>query len=131
VAVACATQRGSRTSWTSLVHHWVVCHKAMAGDRKYIKRFLAIRYEDFVRDPDAVLAEVLDLIGLAPSREAVEGVRPDINRKYFDFWGGTRNPLRILDRLIAERRFEESVRMFGYSLRDLDVLERPLDLAIS
>jgi Sulfotransferase family len=120
-AVACATQKWSRTPWTSLVHHWVVTHETMATDSEHVPSVSVIRYEDFVADPDGVLAAVFHSVGLPPN-PAGEEVRTEINQRYLDFWRGTRNPLRVLDRRIAVGRFEQRARRFGYSLRSLEVL---------
>jgi hypothetical protein len=119
-AVACATQKWSRTPWTSLVHHWVVTHETMADDGERVSPVTVLRYEDFVADPDAALARIFASVGLPPS-PAGEEVRPDINERYFDFWRGTRNPLRVLDRRVAVSRFDARVRRFGYSLGTLAV----------
>jgi hypothetical protein len=121
-AVACATQKWSRTPWTSLVHHWVACHQTMRADSSKVVRVSTIRYEDFVADPDGVLDGVFATVGLSPQR-AGEEVRSGINERYFADWSATRNPARVIDRRLAVARFEASVREFGYSLRDLDVLE--------
>jgi hypothetical protein len=123
-AVACATQKWSRTPWTSLVHHWVVTHETMRTDSAGVSPVTIVRYEDFVRNPDETLARIFASVGLPP-HGAGEEVRSDINDRYFRAWSGTRNPLRMIDRRLAVSRFEESAREFGYSLTDLEMLERP------
>jgi Sulfotransferase family len=123
-AVACATQKWSRTPWASLVHHWVAAHETMVLDSEAVAPVIILRYEDFVADPERELAAVFEAVGLPP-HPVGEEVRQDINRRYFALWRGTRNPLRVLDRRIATSRFDGAVRPFGYSLRDVDILERP------
>ena len=121
-AVACATQKWSRTPWTSLIHHWIVTHETMTRDSGEVSPVTILRYEDFVADPDRALARVFESVGLT-AHPAGEDVRRDINERYFDFWRTTRNPLRMLDRRTAVRRFESSARRFGYSLADLTVTD--------
>ncbi len=53
IAVACATQKWSWTSYTALIDHWLVCHELMVEDARHLPQLLLIRYEDFVADPDA------------------------------------------------------------------------------
>ena len=132
-AVACATQKWARTrnlgnavrrsTWTALIHHWVACHETMRSDSRLVGQVAVVRYEDFVRDPDDVLADIFTMVGLAP-HAAGEEVRADINGHYFADWRSNRNPLRALDRSVAVARFETAVRGFGYSLRDLKSLDR-------
>jgi len=132
-AVACATQKWAltrnlrnavgRSTWTALIHHWVACHETMRSDSRQVGRVTIVRYEDFVRDPDGVLADIFSKVGLAP-HPAGEEVRADINGRYFAAWRSNRNPVRVLDRSVAAARFETSVRGFGYSLRDLESLDR-------
>jgi hypothetical protein len=98
------------------VHHWVVCHEIMREDSQRVQRVTIVRYEDFVRSPDDVLATIFATVGLAP-HPAGEQVRPGINDAYFKTWRTSRNPLRVLDRAIAARRFNTAVETFGYSLR--------------
>ena len=133
-AVACATQKWAltrnlrnavgRSTWTSLIHHWVACHETMRSDGRQVARLTIVRYEDFVRDPDGVLADIFAMVGLAP-HPAGEEVRADINAGYFAAWRSNRNPARVLDRSVAAARFETAVRRFGYSLRDLEPLRGP------
>jgi hypothetical protein len=131
VAVACATQKWAvtrhlrngmaRATWTALIHHWVACHRTMLADGPSVQRLFLVRYEDFVRDPDAVLARVYARLGVPPA-PAGEEVRSHVNDRYLALWHRTRNPLRVLDRAIATARFDGFVQQFGYSLRDIDAL---------
>jgi hypothetical protein len=127
VAVACATQKWSHTSWTTLIHHWVVAHEIMLADSGHVSRVHVIRYEDFVRAPDEALDPVWSMLGL-PSQPAGESVRSDVNRSYFDRWSTTRNPVRLLDRRRAAR-YDQAVRRFGYSVRDLAFTVRDMPCA--
>ena len=66
IAVACATQKWSWSSYTSLVEHWLVCHELLVSDARHLPSVLVIRYEDFVADPDETLAEAQRYAGLDP-----------------------------------------------------------------
>jgi hypothetical protein len=123
-AVACATQKWSRTPWTALVHHWVCAHETMIADAARVSPVTIVRYEDFVAEPDATLATIYASVGLAP-HPAGEAVRRDINDRYLSFWRSTHNPLRMIDRRIATERFDEAVRGYGYTLRGVETLQRP------
>ena len=101
---------------------WVACHETMRSDSRQVGQVTIVRYEDFVRDPDGVLADIFAMVGLAP-HPAGEDVRADINGRYFAAWRNNRNPVRVLDRSVAAARFETSVREFGYSLRDLELID--------
>jgi hypothetical protein len=117
IAVACATQKWSWTSYTSLIEHWLVCHETMLEDAEHVDELLILRYEDFVADPDAQLHRVFELAGLEPHRSGLT-VRTGINDRYFERFAARRwNPWKRFDADRALRRFEERVSRFGYSLR--------------
>jgi hypothetical protein len=119
VAVAYATQKWSKTSLGSLLRHWLVCHEAFERDRPALRRVLCLSYEDFAQRPDEVLVAICKFLGVAPFSHQ-QKILSDVNDKYFSmwrqekdrFWGGLRTSRAI-------RFYEERVRRFGYSLRDL------------
>lgn len=120
IAVAYATRKWSKTPLYSLLRHWLVCHELMEEDRKRLKRVLVIRYEDFVREPNAHLSRIFAFLGVEPRATTLD-VAPDINGKYFSRWLARRNsPLTRFYMSFLERRFEQQIARFGYSLRDLD-----------
>jgi hypothetical protein len=125
IAVACATQKWSWTSYTSLVEHWLVCHERLEQDALHLPRLHVLRYEDFVTEPDARLAGVYRFLGLEPMPSGLT-VQMTINEAYFTRWAGNRwNPLKRYDADRAVERFEERVSRFGYSMREPARLSRP------
>jgi Sulfotransferase family len=118
IAVACATQKWSWTTYTSLVEHWLVCHEHLERDASHLAHLLVLRYEEFVADPDARLAEAYRFIGIDPQPSGLT-VRDTINEAYFTRWEANRwNPLKRYDTDRAVERFEERVNRFGYSMRE-------------
>ncbi|HUZ84420.1 MAG TPA: sulfotransferase [Gaiellales bacterium] len=116
IAVACATQKWSWTSYTSLIEHWLVCHETLLADLPHVERLMVIRYEDFVASPDSVLAEAFGFVGVAP-RPSGLAVRADVNDAYFRRFRSNRwNPLKRFDTDRARDRMTDRVARFGYSL---------------
>lgn len=121
VAVAYATRKWNRRPIASHVRHWVHAHRLLADDLPHLDRSLVVRYEEFVRDPQAVVARVWDILGLEIIPVS-PGVRADANDRYFARWQRAPDPLRRMHRSMLVRRFEADVGEFGYSLRDLDAV---------
>jgi hypothetical protein len=97
---------------------WVHAHRLFASDAPHLDEQIVVRYEDFVRDPQAVVERVWDVLGLPPDRVAGD-VDADGNRRYFERWQRGRDPFRRTHRELLTRRFERAVLEFGYSLRDV------------
>jgi Sulfotransferase family len=112
--VALATEKWSKTSLSSLLRHWLVCHRIFEEDRPHLARVLVASYERLAQDPASCLAGVQAFLGLAP-RPTEPDVRSDGNLPYVERWRqlGLRGALLRL-------RFERAIEPFGYSLRDLD-----------
>jgi hypothetical protein len=119
VAVSLATQKWSKTSLTSLLEHWVVCHRTFASDRPRLARIHVVAYEDLVARPQPTLDGVYGFLGLESRRSATD-IRPGANAAYFARWrelsGG---PVGRIRARRLERRFEADVEPFGYSLVNL------------
>jgi len=134
IAVSCATEgwtaaargpgaklRRGPLAWTKtgdLLRHWLVAHRALAGDRPFIRDLTVVRYEDLVERPARELSRIHRLLGVNDS-EASLPVRGGINDAYFDRWERRRrHPLTrpYIARLID--RYEGAVNEFGYSLRE-------------
>ncbi len=120
VAVSYATRKWSRTTLRSLIRHWLTCHEIFEEDRKHLSRVLVLKYEDFVREPDATLAGIYAFLGLEP-RPTTLPISTGVNRKYFQRWNRSRDNL-LLRRYIRGlvEQYETRVSRFGYSLEDLD-----------
>lgn len=117
MAVACATQRWSRTSLHELVNHWVYAHELFENDRRHLEHVLVLRYEEFVAAPEQAFEQIYEFLGVpycAPSLQ----VRSDVNRKYFARWEKIQRG--YVSRYYADelvRCFESRANHFGYSLR--------------
>jgi hypothetical protein len=120
IPVSYATHRWRwKHSLRTLVRHWVVAHEIYRDDSAHVERLLEVRFEDFVRDPDAVLARIYRFVGIE-SRETDLEVRPDANEAYFRRWRAEGRTLRgRLSNSRIRRELEERVNAFGYSLEDL------------
>lgn len=141
IPTALATQKwdpGTRPHL--LVGHWLRAHELFAEDVPRIRRLHVLRYEDIVADPDGELGRVFAFLGLddpGVGRARGEGVNVDnfqsdrtlrtgVNGKYFEEWRRRRRSVvgRIYYEAL-ERRYEQRVRAFGYSLREPASLRRP------
>ena len=74
VAVSMATRKWSDRSLPELMDHWQAAHALLLDDLTFLHRWAIVRYEDFVRDPDAQLqriAALAELSGFAPCGEEV------------------------------------------------------------
>lgn len=116
IAVTMSTSRWSReSSLTRLMHHWVHCHDIMWADAPSIRRLKVVHYEQFVRDPKTVLAEIGEFLELGRLQGGDE-VIPGLNGSYQQRWRRT-GALRRLDAAFAVRRYQHDVSRLGYSLR--------------
>ena len=98
------------------MRHWVVAHELYREDRPEIGRLHEVRFEDFVRAPDAELARLESFLGLDPVPTTL-AVSPDANEQYLDRWRREgRTPWgRILHSRIR-RELEARVEALGYDL---------------
>ena len=111
LAVAYATRKWSETSIRSLLRHWVAAHETFAVDRPHLEHLLVVRYEELVRNPDAVLMDAWRFLGLNPV--PVEQEFDDASDDgYLAEWQAA-SPLY---RRLTARGLEKRVRPFGYSL---------------
>lgn len=100
-----------------MIEHWVHCHEVFLADAAHLKRVVVVKYEQFSKTPDAELARVYGMLGLAvqPADEKIrEGVNDNYRQKWqkMGWWGRRRS-----------MKWEPSVRKFGYSLRDWNLCE--------
>jgi len=121
IPVAYATGKWRRQeSLRKLLRHWAVAHEVYCGDRDQIERLLEVRFEDFVRNPDAELRRVYGFLGLEPRGTALE-VRPDANEGYFRRWREEEGSLRgRASHALIRRELGKRVSALGYSLDDLE-----------
>jgi hypothetical protein len=147
VAVALAQQKWTGLSVNTLLDNWLACYKTLSEDIQYLEYCLWLRYEDFVREPDAYLEKLYSFLEIR-GIPRTQSVRSDGNERYFSIWEealsredtvynlnlGRRLRNRIMPLLIrkghpltilaneskaAVSRFESGVNRFGYSLEEL------------
>src|SRR5918998_1575554 len=71
IAVSYATQKWSYTSLAELIEHWLVCHEKFRQDKQYLRRFLVLRYEDFVAHPQSALGKIYSFLNLPDHSNAI------------------------------------------------------------
>jgi hypothetical protein len=81
VVVALATQRWSTVSLPIMIEHWFRAHRIMFEDLAQLDRWMVLKYEALVADPQGLFDQVCALAGLAPAPVA-EPVRRAVNRRY-------------------------------------------------
>lgn len=62
-AVAEGVARRKKVDIFEGARHWINANSIMIQDAKYLKNFKLIKYEDFVRNPEQVIKDLLDFIG--------------------------------------------------------------------
>ncbi len=120
VAVSYATQTYTAKTTPAmrlrnLIEHWLAAHDLFRKDLPHIGNAYVLRYEDFVRTPEATLGALYGFAGLDPY-PLQRDVRSNVNDAYLDRF--ERSGLaRTAHRLYLQQRFESRVRAYGYSLR--------------
>jgi hypothetical protein len=118
VAVALATKKWSKTSFDSLVRHWLRAHDLFTEDRSHLSHVHLVSYEQLITDPQRCLDGVYRFLGLDP-HPTTTTFRPDSNNRYFERWRQQRaRPLGRVRISRVERRHETAVTRYGYSLLD-------------
>ena len=120
IAVSLATKRHWRpyTTLYSLFRHWIHAHQVCREDQPYLRRFLAVRYEDLVASPESVMTDVFAFLGLSPpSGSPGRTLDPNVNQRYFEQWAsyGSSRTGRVYQRFLRSS-FEQAFREYGYSL---------------
>ena len=85
LAVACATQKWSKTSIQSLVEHWLVCHEIFKADLPHVRNVHVVRYEELVGAPQPTMDCVYRFLGLDAVACELD-IRPDVNAQYVRGW---------------------------------------------
>src|SRR5208283_100060 len=94
-----------------LVCHWIITHQRMMDDLPFIRQWHLIRYEDLVEEPNEVLTEVHQRIGVEPAPFG-EHVSKELNQGYLAQWEKDlcRNPAMAK----SFRLLDEWPQKFGY-----------------
>lgn len=117
VVAAMATHRWMQVSLPILIEHWLHCHRVMLDELRGQDRFVVIKYEAFVADPQAMFDRICRYAGLAPAPLG-ETIHNGVNRRYQDTFrtGGKgaalhhEGPAGPLTR--QTRSFAKQMRMF-------------------
>jgi hypothetical protein len=87
-----------------LVKNWVVAHEHFRQDQPYLEQVITINYENFVQQPDSVLASVYDFLHIKKYAHQ-HIIKPGINSEYFQQW-------RILECTLWSRPFIEFTKRY-------------------
>lgn len=124
LAVSYATKKWSKTGIPSLLEHFFRCHERFRDDMPFLKKVLALRYEDFVREPDRTLCALFEWIGLEPI-SAHQEIKSEVNKTYFTQWERERRSF-IKNNVFGFRKllneYEARANAFGYSVTDTQAL---------
>lgn len=120
IAASVATKKWCRLNPVpGIIANWAVCYGRALKDAEKLNSVSVIRYEDLVADPKGALRPLTDRIGLSPLASAPDGVKDDLNLKYFDMWKTLLADPRERAMAALVRPFAEPVaRRLGYSLDD-------------
>ncbi len=117
IAVSLATAKWRRTRrYHRLLEHCLRCYELFEADRERLERVHVVRYEELVREPEAVLRGIFGFLGLEPIPSS-EPVESGANERYFRRWRELQRDPRMRAYLtVASLRYERRARRFGYSL---------------
>jgi hypothetical protein len=115
VAVADATQAEFGTSPHALIKHWLRAYELMLDDATHVPRMKIVRYEDLVANPDGVVSDVYQFLGLVDV-PVTEVVRGGSNAAHFQRW--MRRSARAYLSRIESVALAKRVAAFGYSMRE-------------
>jgi hypothetical protein len=117
IPVAYATAKWRRgESLRTLVRHWVVAHEIYRDDRERVGRIHEVRYEELVRDPNAVLGRAYGFLGLEPVETALE-VRRNADEGYLRRWAEEGRTIRgRMAHARIRRELGARVEALGYDL---------------
>lgn len=119
IATSIATKKWSKNSYSSLLDHWIVCHKKYINDKEKLKNSLEITYEDLIEDTEKTLQSISDFIGNKSINNKLK-IKANINEKYFNEWMSMKKS--IFHRFIinrTEKRFEKEINQFNYSFKNI------------
>jgi hypothetical protein len=117
IAVSLATIKWTGLSLDTLIEHWLHCHRLFELDRPHLGNVRQIKYEDLIRATETELDKICGFLGLA--QQSASPLNPDGNDRYFSDWQklSVDPEGRTLYREIVAK-YEESVKLYGYSLVD-------------
>jgi hypothetical protein len=121
VAVSLATSKWSTRSLDSLIEHWLTAHETFEADRPHLQRVMTVRYEALAQQPAVALREIYTFLGVPP-QETSFAATTEHNQGYFAKWlEMAKDPQTAASIRECIARYETRVRVFGYSLQDLEM----------
>lgn len=112
IAVSMATQKWSHTSAVNLYKHWNIAHKAMLDDVKSLDKYIIIKYEDLVSNPDNIVGKLFEFLNLEKT-EFNQVVKKDVNKHYFNMWNEYLEKHKIQKQRISKIS-DKVARKLGY-----------------
>lgn len=85
LANALATAKWAHVSLTTLVCHWLHCHRILRRDVEALRSYQIFRYEDFVASPEICLRQITQAIGI-PMEPLRQRIDRNGNRRYEEAW---------------------------------------------
>ncbi len=126
VVVMLSTRKWARTMrLRRLAEHWFTAHDLFTADAPAVRNLHVVKYEYLVARPVETLAglgEFLGLDGPIPA-DSLQGHRSSRYEEQWAAWSTSRAPLPYLRYHGLVRTYEDRARRYGYSMRDLSVLE--------
>jgi hypothetical protein len=126
VIVTLSTRKWARRmTMAKLTEHWFRAHDVFTADAPAIRNLRVVKYEDLVARPEETLDGIgrfLGLDGPIPP-ETLQGHRSSSYAAQWESWAGSKAPLPYLRHHGLVRAYEQRARRYGYSMRDLSLLE--------
>ncbi len=119
VATSLATKKWSKTSYSSLISHWLICHKKFISDRKKIKNSLEIKYEDLTEMPTKTLNTISKFLNTEVIIKDIN-IKKEVNQKYFNIWKNKKKNFFLKYKINSyENCFEKEINEFDYSFKNI------------
>ncbi len=127
VVVALSTKKWRRgTSLATMLDNWVVAHRTFRDDASHVTHAEVVNYEHLVQDAAAVLARLSTFLELSTplSPELWQSSRSATYEEWWQRLRSSRVPGRRSRVAALIERFEPEVNELGYSLLDLEHVDR-------
>ena len=126
VVVTLSTRKWARKMrLRRLTEHWFTAHDLFTADAPAVRNLHVVKYEDLVGRPVGTLAGIGEFLGLDGPipPDTLQGHRSGRYEAQWAAWSTARAPLPYLRYHGLVRGYEDRARRYGYSMRDLSVLE--------
>lgn len=126
VVVTLSTRKWARKMrLRRLAEHWFTAHDLFTADASAVRNLRVVKYEDLVGRPVETLAGIGEFLGLDGPipPDTLQGHRSSRYETQWAAWSTARAPLPYLHYHRLVRAYEDRARGYGYSMRDLSVLD--------